>query len=153
MCWSADKSYLGHPLHIELMEGGICVACEIRWVIWGLCLCFSQAKHKISLNGSLLQNMDVASLLSLREDKTKRSHSLTWRRGTNILQRYHTVPWHSPLVLYLIRFLSRSFPFTFSSLHVEGVLVVVGSFLYLFQAKWTLFVTVVFFFSPPIGAI
>ena len=25
MCWSADKSYLGHPLHIELMEGAFVV--------------------------------------------------------------------------------------------------------------------------------
>lgn len=27
---SADKSYLGHPLPIELMEGGICAGCKIR---------------------------------------------------------------------------------------------------------------------------
>lgn len=41
---------------------------------------------------------------------------------TNILQRNHTIPWHSPLVLYLIRFpLISLFSFTSSSLLQEGV--------------------------------
>lgn len=36
MCWSADKSYLGHTLHIELMEGAVVSPAGLDELSWGL---------------------------------------------------------------------------------------------------------------------